>query len=81
MGTAAVHQGAFEGPTEGHYADARRPDRTGSDQNERRRKRGLNAKPVPWIKFRGLWLRRAGFEVSENVKVRVMKGGAVITAE
>ncbi|WP_371920182.1 SymE family type I addiction module toxin [Pseudomonas sp. MYb3] len=36
---------------------------------------------MPWIKFRGLWLRRAGFEVSENVKVRVMKGGAVITAE
>ncbi|WP_442965567.1 SymE family type I addiction module toxin [Pseudomonas sp. RIT-PI-r] len=29
---------------------------------------------MPWIKFRGLWLRRAGFEVNENVKVRVMKG-------
>ncbi|WP_426160047.1 SymE family type I addiction module toxin [Pseudomonas sp. TSRC2-2] len=39
------------------------------------------AKPVPWIRLRGLWLRQAGFEVNENVKVRVMKGCLVITAE
>jgi toxic protein SymE len=38
-------------------------------------------KPVPWIRLRGLWLRQAGFEVNENVKVRVMKGCLVITAE
>ncbi|WP_016968535.1 SymE family type I addiction module toxin [Pseudomonas fluorescens] len=39
------------------------------------------ARPVPWIRLRGLWLRQAGFEVNENVKVRVMKGCLVITAE
>ncbi|MCR8934792.1 MULTISPECIES: SymE family type I addiction module toxin [unclassified Pseudomonas] len=39
------------------------------------------AKPVPWIRLRGLWLRQAGFEVSEIVKVRVMKGCLVITAQ
>lgn len=39
------------------------------------------ARPVPWIRLRGLWLRQAGFEVNENVKVRVMKGCLVITTE
>ncbi|MCY7259317.1 type I toxin-antitoxin system SymE family toxin [Pseudomonas protegens] len=36
---------------------------------------------MPWIRLQGLWLRQAGFEVNENVKVRVMKGCLVITAE
>ncbi|QXH40985.1 SymE family type I addiction module toxin [Pseudomonas sessilinigenes] len=36
---------------------------------------------MPWIRLRGLWLRQAGFEVNERVKVRVMKGCLVITAE
>jgi toxic protein SymE len=39
------------------------------------------AKPAPWIWLRGLWLQQAGFEVNENVKVSVMKGCLVITAE
>lgn len=40
-----------------------------------------SARPVPWIRLRGLWLRQAGFEVNENIKVRVMKRCLVITAE
>jgi toxic protein SymE len=40
-----------------------------------------SGKPIPWIRLRGMWLRQAGFEVNENVKVRVMKGCLVITAE
>ncbi|WP_219738367.1 SymE family type I addiction module toxin [Pseudomonas sp. FW507-12TSA] len=31
--------------------------------------------------MRGPWLRQAGFEVNEDVKVRVMKGCLVIKAE
>lgn len=38
-------------------------------------------RPGLWIRLRGLWLRQAGFEVNDNVKVRVMKGCLVITAE
>ncbi|NBF08434.1 SymE family type I addiction module toxin [Pseudomonas sp. Fl4BN1] len=33
------------------------------------------------MRLRGLWLRQAGVEVNENVRVRVMKGCLVITAE
>ncbi|WP_442965097.1 SymE family type I addiction module toxin [Pseudomonas sp. JS3066] len=38
---------------------------------------------MPWIRmlWLWLWLQQAGFEVNENVKVRVMKGCLVITAE
>ncbi|WP_425273448.1 SymE family type I addiction module toxin [Pseudomonas morbosilactucae] len=28
-----------------------------------------------------MWLRQAGFEMNENLKMRVMKGCLVITAE
>ncbi|HCG39015.1 MAG TPA: hypothetical protein DEW09_08045 [Pseudomonas sp.] len=33
------------------------------------------------LKLRGLWLQQAGFEVSEKIKIRVMQGCLVITAE
>lgn len=36
---------------------------------------------IPGIKLRGLWLQRAGFEVNEKIRIRVMPGCLVITAE
>ena len=56
---AAVHQSASEGPTEDHRADARRPDRTGSDQNEQRGKRSLKSTEERGTKVRQhLWNNR-----------------------
>ena len=36
---------------------------------------------VPGIKLRGYWLQQAGFEVNEKIRIRVMQGCLVITAE
>ncbi|MFJ4111322.1 SymE family type I addiction module toxin [Pseudomonas sp. NPDC089758] len=36
---------------------------------------------IPGITLRGLWLQRAGFEVNEKIRNRVMQGCLVITAE
>lgn len=38
-------------------------------------------RPVPWIQLRGHWLKQAGFEINTPVKVRVMDGCLVLTAE
>lgn len=40
------------------------------------------AKPkIPWIRLRGLWLQQAGFSPQTRVRVRVMNGCLVITAD
>ncbi|MCU7859418.1 MAG: type I toxin-antitoxin system SymE family toxin [Candidatus Thiodiazotropha sp. (ex Lucinoma kastoroae)] len=36
---------------------------------------------VPWIELKGQWLNQAGFEISTPVKVHVMHGCLVLTAE
>lgn len=36
---------------------------------------------IPWIQLKGDWLQQAGFEINTPVKVRVMKGCLVLTAE
>ncbi len=36
---------------------------------------------LPWIRLCGLWLQQAGFEPQSRVRVRVMQGCLVITAE
>jgi len=36
---------------------------------------------IPGIKLRGYWLQQAGFEVNERIRIRVMQGCLVITAE
>ncbi|KRU95769.1 type I addiction module toxin, SymE family [Pseudomonas aeruginosa] len=36
---------------------------------------------IPGIKLRGYWLQRAGFEVNERIRIRVMQGCLVITTE
>ena len=36
---------------------------------------------VPWIQMKGHWLRQAGFEIDTPIKVRVMDGCLVLTAE
>lgn len=41
----------------------------------------LSRTPVPQILLKGHWLHRAGFEVDTPVRVRVMHGCLVLTAE
>lgn len=36
---------------------------------------------LPWIRLRGLWLEQAGFAPQARVRVRIMHGCLVITAE
>jgi len=36
---------------------------------------------APWIWLRGLWLKEAGFTPQTRVRVQVMTGRLVITAE
>lgn len=36
---------------------------------------------IPGIKLRDYWLQQAGFEVNERIRIRVMQGCFVITAE
>lgn len=36
---------------------------------------------VPGIKLRGLWLQQARFQVNEKIRIRVMQGCLMITAE
>jgi len=36
---------------------------------------------VPWINIQGQWLLKAGFEINTPIKVRVMDGCLVLTAE
>ncbi|TBV08076.1 hypothetical protein DNK01_19070, partial [Stutzerimonas kirkiae] len=36
---------------------------------------------IPGIKLRGHWLQQAGFQVNEKIRIRVMQGCLVITAE
>jgi toxic protein SymE len=38
-------------------------------------------RPVPSIRLKGYWLRQAGFEIHTAVKIRIMKGCLVLTAE
>ncbi|WP_428637238.1 SymE family type I addiction module toxin [Shewanella sp.] len=38
-------------------------------------------RPVPWIQLKGHWLQQAGFTINTPVKVRVMDGCLVLTAE
>ena len=38
-------------------------------------------RPVPWIQMKGHWLKAAGFEIDTPVKIRVMDGCLVLTAE
>ncbi|WP_430543526.1 SymE family type I addiction module toxin [Xanthomonas sacchari] len=33
------------------------------------------------MKLRGYWLQQAGFEVNERIRIRVMQGCLVITAD
>jgi Toxin SymE, type I toxin-antitoxin system len=35
----------------------------------------------PWIRLRGLWLQQAGFTPQSCIRVRIMQGCLVITAE
>ena len=39
------------------------------------------ARSVPWIQMKGHWLRQAGFEIGTPIKIRVMDGCLVLTAE
>ena len=36
---------------------------------------------IPWLRLRGNWLATAGFPPQTRIKVRVMQGCLVITAE
>ena len=36
---------------------------------------------VPWINIQGQWLEQAGFSIDTPIKVRVMDGCLVLTAE
>ena len=36
---------------------------------------------MPWINIQGQWLLKAGFEINTPIKVRVMDGCLVLTAE
>jgi toxic protein SymE len=38
-------------------------------------------RPVPWIQLKGYWLQQAGFVINTPVKIRVMHGCLVLTAE
>ena len=38
-------------------------------------------RPIPWIQLKGYWLQQAGFEIDTPLKVRVMQGCLVVTAE
>ena len=38
-------------------------------------------RPVPRIQLKGHWLQQAGFAINTPVKVRVMDGCLVLTAE
>jgi len=42
---------------------------------------GSGSRSVPWIQMKGHWLRQAGFEINTQIKVRVMDGCLVLTAE
>ena len=37
------------------------------------------SKKIPWIRLKGLWLKEAGFEINDAIRVRVIKGCLVIT--
>lgn len=39
------------------------------------------ARPVPWIRLRGLWLRQAGFHPHSRLRVRVAHRCLVITLD
>ncbi|WP_461482613.1 SymE family type I addiction module toxin [Porticoccus sp.] len=36
---------------------------------------------VPWIQLKGKWLEKAGFAIDTLIKVRVMNGCLVLTAQ
>lgn len=48
------------------------PDIHGRDGDDR---------DVPYIRLRGLWLRRAGFTPNGRIRVRVLEGCLVMTCE
>jgi len=37
--------------------------------------------PIPWLNLRDFWLEQAGFPIDQPVKIRVMQGCLVVTAE
>ena len=37
--------------------------------------------PVPWLQMKGQWLNQAGLEINTPVKIRVMPGCLVLTAQ
>ena len=39
------------------------------------------SRPIPWIQLKGLWLEQAGFDIDTPVRIRVMEGCLVLTAE
>ena len=40
-----------------------------------------NGRNVPWIQLKGDWLQQAGFNIDTPIKVRVMDGCLVLTAQ
>lgn len=36
---------------------------------------------VPWIQMKGLWLEAVGFSINMPIKIRIMDGCLVLTAE
>ena len=60
------------------------PTPTGTSHQERWLTVGLYPEPrpqTPWIRLRGQWLKNAGFTPQTRVRVKVMTGCLVITAE
>lgn len=35
-------------------------------------------RPVPWIRLRGVWLEKAGFNVGQSLKIQVLRKRIVI---
>ncbi len=44
-------------------------------------KTGKRIKQVPWLQMKGIWLEKAGFHIDTPIRVRVMEGCLVLTAE
>ena len=43
--------------------------------------RNSGCRPVPILQMKGHWLKKAGFDINTPIKVRVMEGCLVLTAE
>ncbi len=42
-------------------------------------KRPLPGPPVPWIRLKGYWIKRAGFDIGMPVRIQVKKKRLIIT--